>query len=981
MPRKRNRNMTGAPLLFLTAFCFLPLSLPARSAECGADFERDADGWSPSPGSSIARTGKHYKEGARSLEWTWSHPGAALAYSFTPQKTGLGKNASTHFALWAYNAVPGKKRLYLELYKGDALLASCWYNMNYTGWRVLGANMEQLGLPPGTEFDKAVFRTESPSGTLWLDAVRPSLLSAPVQPDDQQPWAADASLLKQPAEKTCYSSHDISLNRPWLPRFIPAENISASSRSDMGRLENHYLSARGHGGMSYSDFPTLRENFLDLGIREEEGRVTGRPLALSGNGFHTIPGSIDFKKTYLPLFRRLAAAIRGEQGNNRKEAETMYLLMCRHFLDQGYQEGNNNFGWIGNGYDYRHYSPAVFAHRGLLKQAGILDRMAKSTAWFNMGHAMMSAAPYSSCDQFYNYSSHLPAAILMIPDEAERYQRLRAYKNYLDRTIGENDYPFGRDGTAHHHMGHHLSYGGYTPPALLRTQILPFLHTEFRIAPGTQEKLRAYARACSFQIMHSQLAPNLYLRSGAPQPLNAASTALQLAQMGTPDGTDAVDREMAALYLNALDGADSPEARQYRALGIRPARVEGHMNLNLAATAIHRRADWQAAAVGMLKHRRGLEIYGWTESNNYGRYSRNGTVFLTLGQENGWRRSGWNWNHWPAGTNPVRGNHELFEGYALFSNTNDMGGGVALDKNGIWGNDFNCRDIAFKKSVFFFDNLVTVITTDITPAHPQENRIVTTLFQQAREAGTATPLVNGKALTLADTDGARAASLRDILGNCYHVHPGAPLRFRLQEQEWTYFNRRDLKNPQDNPCLDIRRKQFRKTPFAANAACYTPTRGTFALAYLDHGTAPAGAACSYTICVAPTPEQADAFTRSMGSSAPPVSILRQDAAAHAVHHHATGTTGYVVFSPCAGLPAPLRSMDRPGFILVRDLGDRYRIALATGDPGQDKEYRLEFQDGTQAVLSPGYPLSTTVEIQKRNHALPAPPAAPAQGNP
>lgn len=966
-------NMNGIPAILFAALCFFPFSLPTRATVNGSDFERDATGWEPSPGSSIARTSRHYKDGVHSLEWKWTHPGSTLAYAFAPRKIRREKNLTTHFGFWLYNSVPAKERLHLEFYKGGVLLASCWYNLNYTGWRVLGAGPEHLGIPPGTEFDRAVFRTESPSGSLWLDAVNPAILSPPVQPDDQQPWAADAELLKLPPDRTHYSSHDVSLNRPFLPPLVPSEKIGPSSRSAMRTLEKHYFEhSGGQGGLPYRDFSALREQFSSLEIREKEGCVTGRPIALTGNGFHPVPDFIDFKKTYLPLFRQLAAAIRREQGNLKKEAETMYILMCRHFLDQGYQEGNNNFGWIGNGYDYRHYSPAVFSHRSLLERAGILDQMAKSTAWFNMGHAMLSSTPYSSCDEFYNYSSHLPAAILMIPDEAERYQRLRAYKNYLDRTIGENDYPFGRDGTAHHHTGHHLSYGGYTPPALLHTQILPFRHTEFRISPQTQEKLRTYARACAFQIMHNRLAPNLYLRSGAPISLSVAPTALQLAQMGSPDGKNPIDREMAALYLAALDGEDSPEAARYRAEGISPARVEGHMSLNLAATGIHRRADWQAAAVGMLKHRRGLEIYGWTESNNYGRYSRNGTIFLTLGKETGWRRSGWNWNHWPGGTNPVRESHELFEGYALFNNGNDMGGGVSLEKNGIWGNDFHCRDMSFKKSAFFFDNLITVVTTDITPLQETENGIVTTLFQQAREAGTNAPLVNGRETSRADLDGTVPTALRDVLGNHYHVHSGPPLRFRFQEQEWTYFNRQDLRNPQDNPCLDIRRKQFRETPFSANAACYKPTRGVFALAWLDHGKSPARAACSYTICVSPIPEQAADFAKSIASSTPPVSILRQDSTVHAVHHRRTDTTGYVVFSPCTDLPAPLRSMDRPGFLLVRDMGDRYKVALATGDPGQNKDYHFEFRDGTRAVLSPGYPLSTTVEIPKGGNAVPPP---------
>lgn len=947
---------------------FLLLLACAWGGEPFSGFEQNADGWAASPGSSLNRTNRHYKEGTHSLQWTWNTPGSSLSHTFAPCKTVRTRTASTHFAFWAHLEHEQKERLYVDLYHRDALIASCWFNMDYRGWRPLGINLERLGIPPGTEFDRAVFRPAFPSGTLCVDSVSPALLSRPVQPDDQQPWADQPSLLQAPPSQTRYSGHDIRLNRPWLPPFLPAERIGAKSRADMERLERHFFQGRGHGGTNYRSFSELEQDFNLLDIRENGDAVTGKPLALSGDGFHTVPGSVDFKKTFLPLFRNLSAAVQREEGDNRRKAEQMYILMCRHFLDQGFQEGNGNFGWIGNGYDYRHFSPAVFAHRDLLSRAGILDRMAKSVAFLNMGHAMLGERPYSSCDQFYNYSSHLPAAILMIPDEAERYQRLRAYKRYLDLAIGTNGLPFGRDGTAHHHTGHHLSYGGYTPPALLHTQILPFRDTEFRISPEAQEKLRAYVRACAFQIMHGQLAPNLYLRSGAPMSLSIAPAALLMARLGSPDQPSSPDREMAGIYLAALDREQTPEAKTYRSMGITPILPEGHMSLNLAATGLHRRDDWQAAAVGMLQKHRGLEIYGWTESNNYGRYSRNGTIFLTMGRETGWRRSGWNWNHWPAGTNPVRESHELFEGYALFNNRNNMAGGVEMDGNGIWGNDFNCRDIAFKKSAFFFDDLITVITTDISPARPDGSNIVTTLFQQSTEARKTELLVNGKPSAHSRQNGSAPTLLRDLMGNCYYIHPGAPVICRIREQEWTYFNTQDLKDPRNNPCLDIRKKRFRESPLSANAAYYTPTRGTFALAYLDHGTDPAAASCCYTMCISPAPAQEREFAAAISSKRPPVEILRKDAAAHAVAHRVTGTTGYVVFAPCSDLPEPLKSVDRPGFIMVRDLGDRYRISVATGDPEQNREYHLEFHDGTQATLSPDYPLSGTVEAAKKDTA-------------
>lgn len=956
LPKLRKTNMRSLVSLFLL------LSGTALAEEhCG--FESGREGWSAAR-SRIAVSSLRKKEGTNALVWSWNTPGAQLRFDFPEKKTTRSKQTVSHFGLWLYAEKP-LGRLTAELYYGGKLLTSCWFNLGFSGWRVLGINTETLGLPAGTRYDRVIFRPEDKRGIVWIDAVKPCFLSAPIQADYQQPWANQPDLLLRPSAAD-YNHRDVSRNRPWLPRLVAIQDIPKSINRQMEELRRHYLNGLGHKGRAYRNFAGLVQEFTALGITEENGIVSGPPLTLSGNGFLTLPGSLDFNGRFVPVFLQLAAACHREQGMNRRQAEEMYVLLCRYLLDQGFQEGNGQIGWIGNGYDFRHYPPAVFAHRDLLERAGLLDAMAKSTAWLCMGEVMLSEHPYSSMDQFYNYSAHLPAAILMIPDEAERYQRLRAFKRYLDITIGDNPLPFGTDGTAHHHTGHHLSYGGYTPPALLQTQILPFKDTVFRIAPRTQEKLRTYARACSFQTMHNRLAPNLYLRSGASLPFSAAPAALKLARLGTPDGKENIDRDMAAIYLDALDGTDSPDAKEFRASGIGAARPSGHMSLNRAATALHRRGDWQAAAVGMCREHRGLEIYGWTESNNYGRYSRNGTLFLTLGRETGWRREGWNGNFWPGGTNPVRNNHDLFEGYALYSNGNDRAGGVELEGDGLWGNDFECRDLAMKKSYFFFGNLIVCLTSGIRTLDAPGLEVVTTLFQQAVEPDSAPSHVDGRPIGEEQQWNAssRAHVLADQLGNLYLIEPGSVLRCRRAEQEWTYFNKADLIDAKNNPCLDMRRKQFRETPFAANARFYKPTRGVFDLAWISHGSDPQNASCHYTICVAPSDAEADAFRRGMASPRPPVAVLQKDGAVHAVRHRITNTTGYAVYVPGSDLPPPLKGVNMPCFVMVRDLEDRYLIAAFSGDPRRKEPIRLQFHDGTRVQLDPAYPLAAKVNVRK-----------------
>lgn len=949
------------PLFFIGAI----VSPLTHAEELFYDFEHNTHGWKCSKKSTLSVSEKHAKSGNHALEWKWSDDEASLCLEFPPQRIATHKNNSTHLGFWLYNETPTRQRLSVQVYSEGKKVCSFWFNLDYQGWRVLGANYKTLNIAQGTTVDKIVFNAPSSSGTLWIDAVKPAFMSSPIQADDQQPWASNPELLKASPQKTRYSSQDISRNRKWLPPFVSGKKIPRQAKEDMRQI-GKALGDRpvDRRGTSYPSFAELCKEFDNLGITEREQDIQGPPLEFGGGGmFLPLPNALNFNARFIPVFEKISEAILREQGENKGKAEAIYLTLCRYFLDQGMQEGNNNYGWIGNGYDFRHFPSRVFLHCNLLEKEGILTPMLKGVAHLSMGKEMLSEKPYSSCDQFYNYSPHLPIAILLLPNEAERYQRMRAFKQYMDKVI-LNDLPVGKDGSIHHHHGHHLSYGGYTPPKMVRTQILPFKGTEFFISPQAHEKLRTLAKATAFQAMHGKLAPNLYLRSGTPLNLDPANLTLPVALLGSPDKTSPVDREIAALYLDSLDGKDTPDARRFREMGISPVRPTGQLSLNLATISIHRRGDWQASAAGMVKDFRGLEIYGWMENNNYGKQSRNGSLFLTVGDKTGWTREGWNWNFWPGATTSVfTDSVDLFEGYTMYSNPNNMGGSVSQNGNGVWGNDFSAHGVSFKKSIFFFDNRITVITTDIASSSGKE--IVTTLFQQSAGETISQPEINGKQVSEFNADGKKPTTLKDSLSNFYYIHPGTPLSFRTGEQEWTYFFKCDLLDDKNNPCIDMRKKRFRETPLSENAKYYKPTKGIFHLAYLKHGNNPTSASCAYTILMQSDTEAAKKFELGMASANSPVNILSQSADAHSVYDPATQTTGYVIFNPSVTLPAPLKKVSRPGFVMVRDMGSSYELTVATGDPAQNEPFLIELDRGQTISIHPNYPLSGNAVVHKK----------------
>jgi chondroitin-sulfate-ABC endolyase/exolyase len=957
-----NKLLTATVLCCIAGICM--------SAEVSSyqDFENHEKNWT-STVSSASITSERFKSGKKSLLWQWNNSGAELTLSGKAVSIMKNRKGTTCFGMWLYNEKPVDRRLNVEFMNGARVLKKVWYNLNFRGWRPLGADYVSSGLKPGTKITGIRLSAPAGSGKLYIDCFTQGMLCrrGPIA-DYQQPWAENPKDLKSPS-KYLYSSKNWNLNRPWLPKYIPADKLTAGQRKSIETVKKRVLPHLQWTNMrKYGSFEQLKKEFESYGISRKNGIITGKPIQCGRNAFLPVKGAIDFNKKYIWTSIKLYSAWKKEKSPaNKVEAAKMFNLLSEHFMDQGWQEGNNNMGWLGNGYDIRYWPCSIIKMAQVLDQAGIRDDMLKSAAWFMMGNEVVKPKPHSSTDQFYNYSSNYPALTVMLKNEGQIFMRLMGFKLYLDRMITA-DLPFGPDGTIHHHGGHHLGYGGYSPPILIATQIAPLHNTIFAIAHETMERLRKYTRTYEFQNVGGKCLPNMYLRSGTLAGVDPAGCALGLAEMGAADGKTP-DPEMAGIYLNCVK-KNTPAAEGFRRKGIKPLQQTGHMNLNFSATGLHRRKDWLVAAVGMVKGFRGLEIYGWMEANNYGRYARNGSVWPARPGRHGFTLNGWNQNFWPGATSVVRPACELFEGYTMFHNQSPLAGGTNMDGNGVWGMDFIGNDVHFKKSAFMFDDRVTVITTNINKANPKPKGssgadAVTTLFQQELEKKSMPITVNGKKITtlpFAETlPAGKAAKLVDVIGNAYYIWPGSsPVKMLRRHQQWTYMFKRYLKNKKNNPCKNIRRKQYREKPLQANEKYYNPTESDFALAYFDHGKAPKNAECVYTLLP---------FAGKTGLaefiSAKPVDILQKNGNAHIVYDKPSKTYGYVVFNAEASLKGPLASVSRPCFVMVKPENGKYKISVAITDRSNPGIVTLRIKGISKPVtIKLKSPLIGTIEINK-----------------
>jgi len=354
----------------------------------------------------------------------------------------------------------------------------------------------------------------------------------------------------------------------------------------------------------------------------------------------------------------------------------------------------------------------------------------------------------------------------------------------------------------------------------------------------------------------------------------------------------------------------------------------------------------------------------------------------------GWSYDGWNWCHFPGTTALERPAQDLFDGYAMYGNASAFAGGTQVGDDGLWAMDFcGGSGVQFKKSVFCFDNRITVITSGIQLEKKLHAPAVTTLYQNRIQPGNELVSLDGETIkdfpSERQVDGEKAHWLIDNQGTGYFIPSGHdPLQLACRKQEWTYLAARYLIDPKDNPLPANSDYQFfRAKPrnMTEIAKHYRPTTGDFALAYFNHGLNPADTLCSYTMVIQATPAQMAAFAAD-----PPYQILQHDGHAHAVLDRASQTTGYALFEANPNIAAAglLRANNQPCFVMLQGDGAHLRISVACTDIKRTEPVRLTLQGAwklrampperssltslgrnTQLVLQPDYYMPMRVELE------------------
>lgn len=882
-----------------------------------------------SPNSQVNLTKARYIDGKQSMKWTWKGGPAHLTISrvirISPVKEKLfGQDAGETFSPWVYATKPLPGKLKFSFGRMGQPIPNCRFEFGlaFTGWRTAWVmfDRDMLGKPvPGMN----EIRIETPQGVnqgeIYLDAiVLDELVDARHHyPDRQVPFV----------NKNGREDH-------WLPKLKLLElaanpAISRASREESeavaritDRVRKRFLTTAKKAPRSEVDALLKKVDSYDLHVGPQGLR--GRHLSFVARQVVAFPEAERKQLTqqfislelYLEHMLRIAQAYHGPDRtpNERQRLGDAYVLMARHFVDQGWAEGSA-LGTVHHlGYEFRDAAPSALLMKDVLAKHGVLEPYSRAISWYFNTNAVFLADGIASNMDYYNTLAmgHL-TSILLMPDGPAKAVTLRKFSDTMSRILAHEtpgvENGFKSDGTAFHHFGHYPAYamGAFENGSA----VIHFLsRTPFEVSPDGRKNFRR-----ALMTMRLYANPDWGIGFAGRHPLhanaleNAGMTRLKdafvnLALSGEPDSGAPIDSGVLAAALRIWPELKKDPRTQM--LGVSSEAIpQGHWTLNYAAAGIHRSGLKTVTLRGFNKDVWSSEIY--TKDNRFGRYQSHGSIsILNEGgnRASGLSQSGWDWNHIP-GTTGVNLPLELLESPSngslmqksqrAFAGSSNLNGRLGIFAIDLFDNRLpGSKGLAALKSAFCFDSRIVCLGSEISSPNEQYPTH-TTLFQSLLRK-TADPIWvdSSKAVTafpariMEPKD--QSTVLVDSYGNGYYVPSGQSVMVTRERQR------------------------------SKNDKTKSPTEGDFGKAYLDHGKAPQGGRYQYAILLGTDIQRMLSFKAEASSKLPPYRVLMQDDKVHAVWDRATETTGIVCFKPMKLLSldtCPVQSVSRPSLIMIQ----------------------------------------------------------------
>jgi len=925
--------------------------------------------------SSLTITDKHSRFGKTALQWNLNDSASfgtsnfrILSLEESPLKYGDFFPASPTFIISVYNELPQNEKATFSFGKDGK--AEVWFDidLSFKGWRHIWVPFyEMQGNRPKKEtsidYDYFTVSTTAQTGSLYFDDIIFSQFQ-----DDRHAYP-DLSVPFIKSDKKPGADH-------WMPliqnlellKNLEAKPISMAMRLDLLKFQKQIDQDLSIHKKYKLYMNTLIEDYKKLRLQDNGTTVSGPPLTFSldqeyYNKKQQGPKDHNEIKAFGKVLKKLANYHDRANPDQREEIEAMFISGSKYFLDQGWQAGASGGTRHHLGYNIREITEAFYVMRNVLRKEGLLTAVGQSLHWLhNLGTVLGDEKDFHVNIDYLNTQAYYHLMIIFLEESPERQAALlQAYSNYISITLAQEDQEWGfkPDGTSWHHNGHYPAYGMgafRTVPKVIKT----LSGTRYRIKTAGHKNFK---RAFLTTRAYSQLYDYGFGNAGR-HPLedndikSLKKQYLLMSRSGNPEGTSRIDKDVAAAYLRLWGKKDPLNSSLFTQVeGIQKEVLSGYKTLPYAATAMHRRHNWAAIIKGYSKYVWASEIY--VGSNRYGRYPANGTIQLLnrKGEKgSGFQQNGWDWNRYPGAT-IIYLPFEVLEPdtpLIMFRSKESFAGATELDGNGAFGMLLNeskgdnadgaAVKIGFpgklkaKKSIFSFGDKLICIGTDISSID-SINPVQTNLFQTALPSNKMPIYTSDKTISKFPYTGELMADskaekwLIDPYGNGYHVLSNTEIKIKKAEQD-SYHNKYSIRTGK----MDPKGKGVKET------------KGNFASAWLEHGTAPKNSGYQYVIYPGLNEKKIKNFGDRL-SKDQSFEINRADGVAHIVSDNEKATTAYVVFEADKNLEQGLlKSVSEPAIVMLRkDSETSIRLSAVQPDLNFAKNPKGKFINYSEPV--------------------------------
>lgn len=887
--------------------------------------EAPAPACAPSKKSRLEISSERFKTGSSSLKWAWKRDGSSFLLNapvpYLKKNPNPKETSVSTFVFWVYSPEKLGGDLVFSFLKKGRVCSSFRYKLGFKGWRGAWVAFDRdMEGKPEEGMDAVEIRVEGvKKGELYFDGVIPAAFEDVRYhtPDFQAPFINKGT-----------SVHWLLLNEHWKKSlcFNPQDKAYMDSEAEMELLRERFVEIVA-SGVKTRGFDVLKKAYSSYGIRSNsDGTITGKPVFFTRYGETFINLGVadasskfaaagELLRPYNDLMFEIAKAwLACKDASQKIELASMYVNMTRHLLDQGFAAGSGMGTLHHLGYSMRNFYNGPVIMKDVLREAGLLEEVQQAMEWFS-GAGEVKLPPQEpgvDIDAFNTYLMSRAASLIMMENSQYKYAYLKALSSWLDNGflhVSGTKPSFKPDGTVFHHRKAYPAYatGGFDGAVkavwLLRGTSFAVSEKSHGNLKRALMEMRFYCNLRSFPLAMSGRHPD---GKGGLIPEQYAL----LADAGSPDGKEKVDKELAAAYLR-LGPEKGRWVTKFSAAGIEPEKSPvGAKVYSYNSSLSYRGGDWLVTIAGHSRYLWATETY--VGANHYGRYLAHGSMEIigdssgeggdgktisSLGS--GYQVEGYDWCHIPGTTAaaiPLKDmksevlNVDEFSGYEEMLLSDEwFAGGLAhrleaSSDKGRYGSyamilhehDKYNGSLRARKSFFLFGNRVICLGSGLENTLPS-SELHTTLFQNTINPG-APSFLNGEFFKSEDIKKEAELPMNvagDRFGNLWFVKDAKVVLSRARQSSF-------------------------------HEETDKPTQGLFEKAYIHHWAvdgngakeAPAKDGYEYMVVIKPSENEAGKYSSQL-----PYRVLSRTNKLHAVADSESGTVGAAVFetSPVDGL--------------------------------------------------------------------------------